>query len=116
MQFQDHVTLDDYGHIKQILLNGCPAQFTFKEPSSNKLEFTSRGNSKSFVKNPQLIQKTMNEEVHYIHLVPMDLLLCKLSPYLHHTTQSIIIKEGKNNRIVWDGPTVTQATDTVMNQ
>jgi hypothetical protein len=46
----------------------------------------------------------------------MDLLLCKLSPYLHHTTQSIIIKDGKNNCIVWDGSTVTRPTDIAMNQ
>ncbi len=46
----------------------------------------------------------------------MDPLLCKLSPYLHHTMQSIVIKDGKNNRIVWDGSTVTQPTDIVMNQ
>jgi hypothetical protein len=46
----------------------------------------------------------------------MDLLLCKLSPYLHHTMQSIIIKDGKNNCIVWDGSTVTWPTDIVMNQ
>jgi hypothetical protein len=72
---QDHITSDDYGHIKQIFLDGCPAQLTFKEPSSNKLEFISRGNLKSFVENPQLVQKTMNKENHYSHLVPMDLLL-----------------------------------------
>jgi hypothetical protein len=46
----------------------------------------------------------------------MDLLLCKLSPYLCHTTQSIVIKDGKNDRIVWDGLTVTQPTEIVMNQ
>ncbi len=46
----------------------------------------------------------------------MDPLLCKLSPYLHHTTQSIIIKDNKNNCIVWDRTTVTQPTDIVMNQ
>jgi hypothetical protein len=34
---QDHVTSDDYGHIKQILLDGCPAQLTFEEPLSNKI-------------------------------------------------------------------------------
>jgi hypothetical protein len=58
----------------------------------------------------------MNKEDHYSHLVPMDLLLCKLSPYLHHTMQSIVIKDGMNNCIVWDGLTVTQPTDIVMNQ
>ncbi len=54
---QDHVTSEDYGHIKQILLDGCPAQLTFKEPLSNKLELISHGDSKSFVENPQLVQK-----------------------------------------------------------
>jgi hypothetical protein len=100
---QDHVTTDNYGHIKRILLDGCPAQLTFEEPLSNKLELISCGNSKSFVENPQLVQKTMNKEDRYSHLVPMDLLLCKLSPYLRHTMQSIVIKDGKNAHIVWDG-------------
>ncbi len=36
---QDHVTPEDYEHIKGILLHGCPALLTFEEPSSNKLEF-----------------------------------------------------------------------------
>jgi hypothetical protein len=52
---QDHVTSDDYNHIKRILLNRFPAQLTFEEPSSNKLEFISCGNSKSFVENLQLV-------------------------------------------------------------
>jgi hypothetical protein len=33
---QDHVTSDNHGHIKRILLDGCPVQLTVKEPSSNK--------------------------------------------------------------------------------
>ncbi len=49
---RDHITSDNYSHIKQILLDGCPAQLTFEEPSSNKMEFISGGNSKSFVENP----------------------------------------------------------------
>jgi hypothetical protein len=57
----DHVTSDNYGHIKQILLDGCPAQRTFEEPSSNKLKFISPGNSKSLVKNPQLVQKNKEQ-------------------------------------------------------
>jgi hypothetical protein len=98
------------------LLNGYPNQLTFEEPSSNKLELISCGNSKSFVENPKLVQKTMNKEDRYSHLVPKDPLLCKLSPYLRHTMQSIVIKDGKNNCIVWDGSTVTRPTDIVMNQ
>ena len=58
----------------------------------------------------------MNKEDRYSHLVPMDPILCKFSPYLCHTTQSIVKKEGKNDRIVWDGPTVLKPIDIVMNQ
>ncbi len=58
----------------------------------------------------------MNKEDRYSHLVPIDLLLCKLSPYVRHTTQSIIIKDSKNDHIVWDGSTVTRPKDIVMNQ
>ncbi len=28
----DHATSDNYGHMKWILLDGCPAQLTFEEP------------------------------------------------------------------------------------
>ncbi len=113
---QGHVTSEDYNHIKGILLDGCPAQLTFEESLSHKLEFISCGNSKSFVENLQLVQKTMNKEDRYSHLVPLDPLLCKLSPYLHHTMQIIVIKDGKNNRIVRDESTVTRPNDLVMNQ
>ncbi len=48
----------------------------------------------------------MNKEYRYSHLVPKDQLLCKFSPYLCHTTQSIVTKEGKYDQIVLDGSTV----------
>jgi hypothetical protein len=113
---RDHVNTDNYSHVKRILMDGCPTQLTFKEPPSNKLEFISRGNSKNFTANPKLVRETMNKEDRYSHLVPMDPILCKFSPYLCHTTQSIVIKEGKNDCIIWDGSTVLKPTDIVMNQ
>ena len=58
----------------------------------------------------------MNKQHPLSHLVPIYLPLCKLSSYLCHTMQSIVIKNGKNDRIVWDGSTVTQLTDIGMNQ
>ncbi len=58
----------------------------------------------------------MNKEDRYSHLVPMDPILCKFSPYLCQTTQSIIIKEGKKDHIIWDGSTVLKPTNIVMNQ
>ena len=40
----------------------------------------------------------------------------QVSPYLCHTTLSMVIKEGKNDHIVWDGWTVMKPTNIVMNQ
>jgi hypothetical protein len=101
---------------REFYMDGCPAQLTFKEPSSNKLEFISHGTSKNFIANPKLLCKTMNKEDRYSHLVLMDPILCKFSPYLCHTTQSIVKKEGKNDHIVWDGSTVLKPIDIVMNR
>jgi hypothetical protein len=54
----DHISPEDLAHMKRILLDGCPAgELTFKEPLSNKMEMISRGNSKSFNKNPEIVKK-----------------------------------------------------------
>jgi hypothetical protein len=65
--------------MKRILLDGCPAELTFEEPLSNKMEMILRGNSKSFNENPEVVKKTMNKEDRYSHLVPLDILICLLS-------------------------------------
>ena len=57
-----------------------------------------------------------DKEDRYSHLVPMDPILCKFSLYLCHTTQSIVIKEDKNECIIWDGLTVMKPANIVMNQ
>ena len=35
---KDHISIDNHEQMKRILLNGCPAQFDFEEPLSNKIE------------------------------------------------------------------------------
>jgi hypothetical protein len=89
---------------------------TFEEPLSNKMEVISRGNSKSFNKIPEIVKKTMNKEDGYSHVVPLDTLICLLSPYLRCTMQIMVIKEGKNLRLCCDTSTTKKPTDIVMNQ
>jgi len=52
-----HVTDEDYDHIEQILLDGCPAELKFTELLRNKLEMIWRGNSKSFNDHPELFKR-----------------------------------------------------------
>ena len=86
--------------MERILLNGCPDELTFDEPLDNKLEMIKRGHSKSFNDNIDLVLKTMNKEDRYSHLVPLDKTICRFSPYCCNTTQTIVIKEGKNEASV----------------
>jgi hypothetical protein len=111
-----HVSIDDYKQMKQILLDGCPAHLDFEEPLSYKIEMKDQGNSKKFNANTALVLKTMNKEDRYSHLIPLDEIMCHFSPYCHHTTQTMVIKAGKNDRLCWDGSTTIKPTDIVMNQ
>jgi len=111
-----YITAEDYNHIERILLDGCPAELKFTEPLSNKLEMIRRGNSKSFNDHPELVKKAMNKEDRYSHLVPIDEDICRVSAYLRHTIQTVVMKPGKNDRLVWDGTTTLLALDIVMNQ
>ncbi len=102
--------------MKQILLDGCPAQLNFKEPLSNKIKMIERGNSKSFYNNTALVLKRMNKEDRYSHLIPLDEIMCRFSPYCCHTTQTMVINAGKSDHLCWDGSTTIKLTDIVMNQ
>jgi hypothetical protein len=94
---KDCISPEDLAHMKRILLEGCPAELTFEEPLSNKMEMITRGTSKSFNKNPEIVKKAMNKEDRYSHVIPVDILICLMSPYLRHTTLTMIIKEGKTH-------------------
>jgi hypothetical protein len=111
-----YITAKDYNHIEQILLDGCPAELMFTEPLDNKLKMIRGGNSKSFNDNPDLVRKAINKEDQYSHLVPINEDICCASAYLRHTIQTVIMKPGKNDCIVWDGTTILLALDIMMNQ
>jgi hypothetical protein len=59
---KSHITPRDFEHMKQILLDGCPAELMFIEPLDNKLARLKRGNSKTFKDNLDLVKKAMNKE------------------------------------------------------
>jgi hypothetical protein len=111
-----HVSINNCKQMKRILLDGCPAHLDFEEPLSNKIEMIDQGNSKSFNANTALVLKTMNKEDWYSHLIPLDEIMCPFSPYCRHTTQTMVIKAGKNDRLCWDGSTTIKPTNIVMNQ
>ena len=113
---QPHIMDKDYGHIKRILLDGCPSELMFIEPLDNKLIMIRRENLKSFDDNADLVRKAMNKEDQYSHIVLINEDICRASAYLRHTTQTVVTKPGKNNHLVWDGTTTLLPLDIMMNQ
>ncbi len=107
---------NDLIHVRRILLHGCPHKLQFTESIHSKHEMMERGNQKNFRDNPEIVRKTINKEDRYSHLVLMDPILCRLSPHLRHTSQGIILKEGKNPWVVWNGSTKRTPTDIVLNE
>ena len=113
---RDHVSGDDFDHMKRILLEGAPYELTFDEPLANKSLMIQRGNSKSFNENPELVLRTMNKEDRYSHVLPVDDQLCAFSANCRHTTQTLVIKPGKSDRLAFDASTTRLPTDIVLNQ
>jgi hypothetical protein len=48
--------------------------------------------------------------------MPINEDICRVSAYLHHTIQTVIMKLGKNDCLVWDGTTILLTLDIVVNQ
>ena len=111
-----HVETEDLNHIRRILTQGCPARLNFDEPSHNKMSALERGNQKSFDEYPDIVQKTMNKEDKYSHLLTLAFWTVYFSPYCRHTSQGMVIKIGKNARVVWDASTKMWALEIVLNE
>ena len=54
---RDHVSTDDFNHMKRILLDSSPYKLTFNKPLANKSLMIKIRNSKSFNKNPELVPR-----------------------------------------------------------
>ena len=89
-EIESVVNLEDYQHVKRILTKGCPSKLMFDEPRKNKLELTKRGNQKSVLDNPELVNKITNKEDLYSHRIPLHNWVCKLGPHLRHNSQGIV--------------------------
>ena len=57
----------------------------------------------------------INKEDRYSHLLPLHLWVCFLGADFRHNSQGLVIEEGKNPRLVWDGSTMYTPMDIVMN-
>jgi hypothetical protein len=56
----------------------------------------------------------MNKEYRYSHLLPVKLWVLCFPPWCRHTTQGIMIKPGKNPRVIFDASTKGSPHEVVL--
>ena len=110
-QIKSVVSESDYQHVKRILTSGCPSVLDFDEPVQNKLKMTRRGNQKSVLDNPNLVDKLMNKEDKHSHIVTLHDWACTLGPNFCHGSQGIVNMKTQ----IWDSSTIRYPSDLVLN-
>ena len=113
---EPHCDPEDVQQALRILNDGCPSILHWEEPSANKFKLLQRGNQKTFDENVEIADKTLNKEDKHSHLVPCEDWVVYFSPYCRHTSQGMVVKEGKNPRVVWDASTKRCPHDIVLNE
>ena len=73
----------------------------FDEPKENNLEMIKRINQNSVLDNPDLVNKIINKEDRYLHLVPLHNWVRSLGLHLRHNPQGIVDLK----RLIWDSST-----------
>jgi len=111
-----HIDKEDYDHIERILTQGCPAEFNVEESTESKLEIMSRGNQPAFDNKTEEVTKMMNKEDKFSHVLPLRIYILRCSPYMRCTSQIIVQKPGKDDRVAWNGTGKRRADDFAMNE
>lgn len=109
-----YIDPEDMQHIRRILTYGCPAQLDFEEELNNKLKLIDRGNQKSFEERPEVVNKTLNKEEKYSHVIALKYWIVYASAFCRHNMQGMNMK--KTPRVVWDQSTKLDPSDVVLNE
>jgi hypothetical protein len=110
-----HIDESDTTHIERILTQGCPSRLSFEEMSEMKAYIIKKGNQATFKMYPEIVTKMMNKEDRHSHLLPVKLWLLHFSPRCRHTAQGMLVKPGKNPRVILDALTKAYPHEVVLN-
>ena len=81
----------------------------------NFIDFHNYGNHSSIDKNVEKTMKAMNKEDRNQYLISLPSWLARFVVHLHVTPQGLVIKSGKNDRLVWDGSFISHWLATCIN-
>ena len=111
-----YVSTTDRDHIKRILTTGCPFEFNWEQTNENKEIFIRRGNSPSIAANWTSVLKALVKEVRNKHLMVFPRWMVRGSPFGNHVPANLVVRPGKDGRLIWDGSTKRAAHEVTMNE
>ena len=101
--------------LKRLLEVGCPNHMNASSSHNNFLDFLRYGNHSSIDKNIEKTTKAMNKEDKNQYLIPLPCWLARFIRNLHITPQGLVVKPGKNDRLIWDGSFIPNWQATCIN-
>ena len=101
--------------LQRLLEKGSPNHMNATTTHQNFLDFFRYGNHSSCDQNMGKLMKAMNKEDKNQYLISLPNWLARFIPHLHVTPQGLVIKEGKNDRLVWDGSFIPHWLATCIN-
>ena len=114
--FGPHISRADRDHIARILNLQTPAEFHWEEPAPHKAAFLQRGNSPSVAQHADVVTKTLNKEERNHHLMPFPGWVGRFSNTARHVQQTILMKNGKKARLIWNGTDKRYGWEYSMNE
>ena len=101
-QVKDLLDRRTFEHLRRILCDGCPSVFNEEASYEEYLEMYKYGNHKSVEMNLDKVMKTMNKEDRKDHVLTFPAWLTEFIPDLMLTATGFVMKQGKNDRLVFD--------------
>ena len=106
-------------NVKKLLTTGAPHEMHGHSTHENFTTYKEYGNHKSILLKPEKIKKVMHKENKYCYAMAFPSWIARFVPNMHLTPQGLVVKPGKNDRLIfdasikleWDSYNINMATD-----
>ena len=106
-------------NVEKLLKVGAPHEMHGHSTYDNFRAYKDYGNHKSILLKPEKIKKVMNKENKYCYAMAFPSWIARFIPHMHLTPQGLVVKPGKNDRLIfdasikleWDSYNINMATD-----
>ena len=96
------VPADICANVDNSLRTGAPHKIYGHSSQQNFYVFKRYGNHASINIQPEKITKAMNKEHKHKYAIALPCWIARFVPNLHLTPQDLVVKEGKNDRLIFD--------------